>query len=144
MSNLSSTTPRPYDVLPTAYQDYPMDAVKIYEGSAVSDKIVSSANTGIAHTLVAAEDFLGFANATKDNSSGSSGSTTVNVIAEGVVQIPVTGVSDATKLGVTVYASDGNTFTLTSSSNSAVGKIVKYVSGSTCKVKFQGVGYRSV
>jgi predicted RecA/RadA family phage recombinase len=141
MANLTHTQPRNYQVLPTAYLDYPMAAsTTIYEGSALSDTGSATTATGVAETLVAGENFLGFANGTV--TTGSSVGT-INVIAEGVIQLAVTGVT-AASTGAEVYASDGSTFTLTSTSNTPVGKVIKIVSGTTVLVKFQGIGLRSI
>lgn len=145
MANLTHTQPRTYQVLPVAYLDYPVAAAKVYEGSALSDTSSTApgvAGTNVAETLVATENFIGFANATVDNSAGVSGAT-INVVAAGVIQLVVTGVT-AASVGATVYASDGNTFTLTSSGNTTIGKVIQIVSGTTVLVKFEGVGFRSI
>lgn len=141
MANLATTTPRTYQALPTAYVDYAMAAsTTIYEGSALSDTGSATTATNVAETLVAGENFMGFANTTVTTGSAVG---TVNAVAEGVIQLVVSGVT-AASLGVTVYASDGNTFTTTSTSNSSIGKVVKIVSGTTVLVKFQATGYRSI
>ena len=138
MANLSAPSPRQYQVLPDAYFDYPMTNAKIYEGSALSDAGSPGAGTNVAHNLVAGENFLGFADETVDNSGGSSGGVAITVVSKGVVQVAVTGVTSAS-LGATVYMSDGNTFTTTSTSNSKIGKVSKIVSGTTCLVSFNGI-----
>ena len=141
MAQLTVPTPRTYKILPVE-DDFPMAAsATIYEGSALSDTGSATTATGVAEPLVAGENFMGFANATV--TSPATGTTTINVNVDGVIQLVVTGVTSAS-LGATVYASDGNTFTTTSTSNTAVGKVVKIVSGTTVLVKFQAQGYRSV
>ena len=39
--------------------------------------------------------------------------------------------------------SDGNTFTLTSTSNTLIGVIKKFYAGTTCDVSFAGVGFKA-
>lgn len=142
MSQLTSPLPRTLELDGRNFQDYPMVSnVTIYQGSAVSDSGSPGSATNTAHQLVAGENFLGFANATVTNASG--GSSTINVITTGVVKLSVTGVS-STSLGAEVYASDGNTFTLTSSANSAIGRVVNIISGTTCLVRFTGLPYKSI
>ena len=136
MANLTTPSPRQFAVNPD-FMDYPIGTSKIYEGSAVSDAGSPSAGTNVANTLVAGENFLGFADQTVDNTSGASG-VTISVATKGYVQLVVTGVTSAS-LGATVYASDGNTFTLTSTSNSKIGKVAKIVSGTTVLVAFYGL-----
>jgi hypothetical protein len=141
MAQLTFTTPRTYQVLPSVYLDYPMAASStIYEGSALSDTGSATTGTGVAEPLVAGENFLGFANGTVTTGSSTG---IVNAVADGVIQLVVTGVT-ATSTGASVYASDGNTFTLTSTSNTLIGKIIKIVSGTTVLVKFSGIGFRGV
>lgn len=150
MAQLTNPNPRAYEVLPQ-YHQYPVDASqKIYEGSAVGTPLHSGggATAGYMRQLVATDLFIGFANDTVDNSSGAAGAIVVDVITEGVVKLNVIG-SSISAIGLDVYASDGNTFTIIQAGNeyvvdSSVGKIVKWLSGTTCLVKFQGEGYRSV
>jgi hypothetical protein len=140
MANLTATTPRTYQILPSTL-DYPIaGTATIYEGSALSDTGSATTGTGVAETLLGTETFLGFASQTV---LANSGITTITANVEGVIQLAVTGVT-AASTGATVYASDGNTFTTTSTSNSAVGKVIKVISGTTCLVKYQGLGYRSI
>src|SRR4051812_14777150 len=112
-------------------------SAKVYRGSALGLNSVS------ARQLVAGDTFLGFAEETKDNSSGSAGAITVAIRQRGTVSTPVTGASAATAYGTAVYMSDGDTATTTSTSNTQIGKVVRFVSGTTCLVYFEGVGVRS-
>jgi hypothetical protein len=62
----------------------------------------------------------------------------------GEIVLSVTGVASADDVGQTVYASDDDTFTLTSTSNSSIGKVARWISGTTCVVYFEAVPVRSL
>ena len=111
----------------------------IFEGAAVGDNA-----SGLARPLVAADPFLGFAKERCDNSAGAASARNVKVFERGKIELDVTGVASAADVGETVYASDDDTFTLTAGSNSAIGKVVRWVSGTRCVVYFEGVQVRSL
>src|SRR5574337_60984 len=103
------------DFILGAHNDLPVIASDIiYEGAAVGEN-----GAGYFRPLVAADPFAGFAQSTVDNSA----------------------VADE---GSTVYASDDDTFTLTSTSNTAIGKITRYISGTTVEVYFEASSFRSI
>jgi hypothetical protein len=110
----------------------------IYEGAAVGDN-----GSGYARPLVAGDPFLGFATEKADNSAGAAGAINVNVKHKGRVQLAV-GSLAITDVGKQVYASDDNTFTLTATSNSAIGRVIRFVSSGIGIVEFDvgrgGVG----
>jgi hypothetical protein len=134
---LSADTPRAYEL--GDMNDLPVKAsTTIYEGAAVG------LSSGYARGLVAGDEFQGFATKKADNSSGDAAAINVRVKKKGCIQLPVTGVSGVTDVGDTVYASADGTFTLTSSGNSAIGKIIRYISSTTVVVAFEGVAERSV
>ena len=120
------------------FNEYPvLTAITIYEGSAVGLQLSS----GYARQLVAATDldrFLGFAQEVADNApAGASGAINVKVRRRGEVLIAVTGVDGVDDIGKAVYASDGNTFTLTSADDTVfIGRIVQHVSGTSVWVSF--------
>lgn len=121
-------------------QDLPMIASDIiYEGAAVGDN-----GSGLARPLVAADPFLGFAERTADNSAGAASALRVRVRTRGQVQLAVTGAASAADVSETVYASDDDTFTLTAGSNTAIGKVSRWVSGTTCIVAFEAAYLRSL
>jgi len=138
MTTLAVNKPR---VWPLAdINDLPMIAADIiYEGAAVGDNA-----SGLARPLVAADPFLGFAQSQADNSLGAASAINVRVKSRGYIEIPVVGAASAADQGEIVYASDDDTFTLTSTSNSAVGKVVRWVTGTTCVVYFEAVALRSI
>jgi len=111
----------------------------IYEGAAVGDD-----GNGRARPLVAADDFMGFAVRKVDNTGGAAAAKRVDVREEGEIEIAVTGVTGDGDRGSTVYASDDDTFTLISTGNSAIGKIIRHVSGTTVVVHFQSKARRSI
>lgn len=121
-------------------QELPMIASDIiYEGAAVGDNA-----SGLARPLVAADSFLGFAERTTDNSAGAASAQKVRVRTRGQVQLTVVGASSAADVSETVYAADDDTFTLTAGSNTAIGKVSRWVSGTTCIVAFEALPFRSL
>lgn len=119
--------------------EYPAVATDIlYRGSAAGD------SSGTVRPLAAGDGFMGFIDAKADNSAGAASAINVSVIPEGEVLLAVTSVASENDYGVTVYASDDDTFTLASTSNSAIGKVSQWVSSTTCWVKFQGTAFRSI
>ena len=110
----------------------------LYRGAALED------TSGTADVVSGTGNFLGFCAAKADNSAGAASAIDVGVYPEGEVYLSVTGVEDTDDVGETVYATDDNTFTLTSSGGTAIGKIVQWVTSTYCWVKFQGVAHRSI
>lgn len=122
------------------FNDIPIIATDIvYEGAAVGES--SSAGTG--RPLVAGDVFLGFALAKADNAAGAASDINIRVTEKGRVQLAVTGVVSTADLGATVYADDDNAFTLTNSSNTVIGKIVRWLSSTNVIVAYQAAQQRS-
>jgi len=121
-------------------QELPMIASDIiYEGAAVGDNA-----SGLARPLVAADPFLGFAERTVDNSTGAASAKNVRVRTRGQVVLAVVGAASAADVSETVYASDDDTFTLTAGSNTAIGKVARWISGTNCVVAFEALPQRSL
>jgi len=138
MTTLAQDKPRALGV--GDFNELPVIASDIiYEGAAVGDN-----GSGLARPLVAADPFLGFAKERCDNSAGAASARNVKVVERGKIELDVTGVASADDVGETVYASDDDTFTLTAGSNSAIGKVARWVSGTRCVVYFEGVQLRSL
>jgi hypothetical protein len=138
MTTLATNKPRAYEL--GEFNELPMIANDIiYEGAAVGDN-----GSGLARPLVAADPFMGFAQRKADNTGGAASAVKVMVRPKGLIEIPVTGAASADDQGVTVYASDDDTFTLTAGSNTAIGKVHRWVSGTTCVVYFEAVSQRSI
>lgn len=112
---------------------YPVIAADIiYEGAAVGENA-----SGYARPLVAGDPFLGFAERQADNSLGLVGAINVEVKRKGSIVVPVAGASAVTANDrPLVYASDDDTFTLTASTNSIIGRVQRWISGTTCVVEF--------
>lgn len=141
MATLATEAKRIYEFnVDPLYNDVPMIASDtIYEGAAVGE----SSSSGNARPLQGGDAFLGFAVKTVTNGS-TVGENTVRVRQRGVVKLSVTGVSADDDLGVAVYASDDDTFTTASTGNTQIGKLVRWVSGTTAMVYFEAAGLRSI
>jgi hypothetical protein len=144
MATLAVDTPRAFELNgEVTWNEIPAIASDIiYEGAAVGES--SSAGTG--RPLVAADAFLGFCVEKCDNSAGAAAAKNIKVRPSGFVWLTVTNGDNIDDLGVTIYASDDNTFTTVASGNSAIGKIVRYDSSRThkCLVAFEAGYIRSI
>jgi hypothetical protein len=130
MTTLAANAPRDYE--DGIVNEHPMLAADIiYEGAAVGDN-----GSGYARPLVAADPFLGFSETKYDNSAGAAGAVTCRVRENGLIKLSVTGVTALTDRESNVYASDDNTFTLTKSTNTLVGRVYRWISGTNCIVEF--------
>lgn len=141
MTTLAVDKPRVYPVRPYEItNELPVIASDIiYEGAAVGDNA-----SGLARPLVAADPFLGFAQRQCDNSAGAASAKAVIVRSRGCVVLAVTGASSAADVSETVYAADDDTFTLTAGSNTAIGKVSRWISGTSCEVEFEALPFRSL
>ena len=127
---LSADTPRVYEL--GDINSLPVKAsTKIYEGAAVG----IDAASGYARGLNAGDAFKGFAERTADNSAGSNGDVRVRVLTKGIAKLAIANAA-ITDVDKTVYASDDGTFTLTASTNSYVGKVVRWESTGVVLVAF--------
>ncbi len=99
-------------------------ATKIYEGAAVG---IDSAD-GYSRGLVAGDRFGGFATETVDN-TGAAGAKEINVDAPNNNKRLALDVASAviTDVGLSVYASDEDAFTMTSTSNTLIGTAIRFV-----------------
>lgn len=140
MTTLAADKSRKFGISEGPHSNVGMVATDIiYQGAAVGDN-----GSGVARPLVAADVFLGFAFAKADNASGSAGDIDVELRLAGEVELSVTGVTGVGDIGETVYATDDDTYTLTASGASAIGKIVRWVSGTTCVVYYEAAAKRSI
>lgn len=137
MATLAADTPRTYQV--GDLEDYPVVAADIiYEGAAVGENA-----SGYARPLVAGDVFLGFAQRKVDNSAGSAGDVNVTVKRRGSIQLAVGSLAITDNDGVAVYASDDATFTKTSTSNSLIGYVSRFVSTGVGVVDFDAALVRA-
>jgi hypothetical protein len=138
MTTLAVNKPRAYEI--GDHNFLPMVATDIiYEGAAVGDN-----GSGIARPLVAGDPFMGFAMRKADNSAGAASAVIVEVKQRGEIVLAVTGAASAADVGETVYAADDDTFTLTVGSNTAIGKVARWVASTTCIVAFEALQVRSL
>lgn len=134
MTTLAADTPRSYQL--GEIEEYPVIAADIiYEGAAVGENA-----SGYSRPLVAADPFQGFAVEKVDNSAGSAGDKNVRVRTRGRVLLNVAGATAITANDrPLVYASDDDTFTLTSTSNSHIGWVSRWVSSGVAVVEFDAL-----
>jgi len=127
---LSADTPRAYEL--GSINTLPVKAsTLIYEGAAVGDD-----GAGYMRGCVAGDPFRGFAQSQADNSAvATDGAINVDVIAEGKVEVTLSGVA-ITDVGKPGYVSDDGTFTLTAGTNTKIGWVHRYVGTNTCVVAF--------
>jgi hypothetical protein len=134
MATLTKDTPRDYTL--GDLEEYPVVADDvIYEGAAVGEN-----DSGYAQPLVAAKKFLGFATRKADNSGGSAGDQRVIVRQKGKIRLPISGLAITANDRPPVYASDDNTFTLTSTDNTKIGYVSRWVSTGVAIVEFDARG----
>jgi hypothetical protein len=105
------------------------EAAVIYEGSAVG------LTSGYARQLTAGDIFAGFAHVGVPVAPAADGGELVRVRRFGLIVLTIASVA-VTDIGKAVYASDGNTFTLTASTNSHIGRVVRVVGTNTALVAF--------
>lgn len=115
MTNLTTATARTY--LQGDLEDLPVKAASaIYEGSAIGF------TAGYHRHLAAGDEFAGFA--LQDVASQTNdGDAYVRVRTRGRIVLTITSVA-VTDIGKPVYATDGNAFTLTASTNAHIGRVV--------------------
>lgn len=131
---LNADTPREFPL--GEIEEYPVIASDIvYEGAAVGENAA-----GYARPLVAADPFLGFAESQVDNSAGAAGDKNVRVKTRGRVRLTVAGATAITANDrPAVYASDDGTFTLTSTANSKIGYVSRWIASTDCIVEFDAL-----
>lgn len=117
---------------PTSLNELPVIASDIiYKGAFVGDN-----GSGLARPLVAGDPFMGVCEQQCDNSAGAASALNVKVREQGRLEMAVTGASSAADVNEIVYASDDDTLTLTAGSNTPIGKVARWVTGTTCVVQF--------
>lgn len=119
MTTLAVDKPRAYEL--GEFNSFPVIASDIiFEGAVVGDN-----GSGYARPLAAGDPFLGFAIEKVDNSTGAAGDKRVRVHDEGKIRLPIASLAIGDR-GKPVYASDDDTFTLTPSTNTYVGSVVRW------------------
>jgi hypothetical protein len=140
MATLAIDKPRRFELTgghPYLFEAPAVAADIIYAGAAVGE----STTTGTGRPLVAGDGFMGFCVERCDNSAGAAAALNIKMYDEGDVILTVTGVDNLNDFESAVYASDDDTFTLASTSNTKIGK-VKYVMDTAtgkCIVSFKAL-----
>lgn len=134
MATLAADKPRTYQL--GEFEEYPVIAADIiYEGAAVGENAL-----GYSRPLVALDPFQGIALQNVDNSTGAAGDKAVQVRTRGRMVVNVVGASAITANDrPPVYASDDDTFTLTSTGNTKIGYVQKWLGGTSCVVEFDAL-----
>lgn len=115
----------------------------VFAGAAVGE----STTSGTGRPLSGGDAFKGFAVEKCDNEGGAAAAKNIKVLAQGDVELTVTGVDNVDDEGATVYAIDDDTFTLTSTTAySSIGKVKRVINTSTNKalVHFEADYQRSI
>jgi hypothetical protein len=136
MPQLTAALARTYEVGDHAHYGV-KDVSAIFQGSAVG-LVPSSTGAGYARQLTAGDFFVGFAEMDVASTAGD-GAATVRVRQRGKVLLTITSVA-VTDIGKPVYASDGDTFTLTQSTNVHIGRVVRVAATNTAVVEFDASG----
>lgn len=131
MAQLTANKPRAYkqgDI-----EEYPVAAgLVIYEGSLVGEN-----GSGYSRQLVAADPFQGVAVEEVDNTGGANGAKMVKVRTVGVLHnAAIAALAITANDRPLVYASDGDTLTLTSASNSRIGSVRRWNETGLADVEF--------
>lgn len=138
---LTADTRRDYEASPLEASSLPLLASTVtYEGSFLGDNAA-----GFARALVAGDPFRGIATQGVTGNA-TNGGVEVPAIRKGVLcNVAVTGGSLAgAGSGALVYASADDTLTTTSTSNSLVGRLIRWdATNSLGDVSFEAVGSRS-
>lgn len=143
MATLARDKPRVFELggNDPSYNEVPAIASDIiYAGAAVGE----STTSGTGRPLVAGDNFMGFCVENCDNSAGAAAAKNIKVRDRGKVKLSVTGVSAVTAYDAPVAASDDDTFTLTTSGNTTIGKVKRVISGAVCIVEFEATSARSI
>lgn len=132
MANTTADISRIYESsVEPVFNDFGVEAsTTIYEGAAVGvDTASNLAESFVTNTSV----FVGFAMSKADNSSGAAGDINVHVRAKGIIKLTVNTATDAgatLDIGEAVYADDDQTFSMTSASQTQIGKVHRVISQS--------------
>lgn len=120
MTALTNDTNRVFEVNNDSNAVALAAGTKVFQGSLIGKTV-----TGYGRALEAGDTAMGFAKDNVDNTDGTDGEKIVEVKSMGKVSLFISGLTIA-DVGKDVYASDDNTFTLTSTNNSKVGKIIRF------------------
>lgn len=145
MATLAADKPRTFELNggDPSWNEVPIIANDtVYAGAAVGQ----SSTSGTGRPLAGGDDFLGFCVEQCANEGGAASAKRIKMRDEGTVKLSVTGVSSVStgRPGLAVYASDDDTFTLTATGGTAIGKINRWITGAICMVDFEALTARSI
>ena len=130
MTTLAKDQPREF--LQGDFVDYPVIADDIiYQGAGVGEN-----GSGYSRPLQAGDRFQGFADYQVDNAGGAAGAKDVRVRTRGKIRAAITSIAITANDQPAVYMSDDNTFTLSSTGNSLIGYVERWVSTGVAIVYF--------
>lgn len=113
-----------------------LNTLTVYESVHPYEGAMAGMASGYVRPLVAGDQFAGHFYNEKTNAAGASGDVSVS-LRQGRYRAQVTITSVAiTDVGKPVFASADNTYSLTSTTYSRVGKVVRYVTTNTAIVEF--------
>lgn len=158
MTDLIANKPRKYQGEPVAQVPYPMlTNTQLFAGAAV---MLDAAGLAVVAAALATQKFAGFARQYADNRTGSpgggaSGANLVECETKGKVWLTVTNSGNwaRTDVGITIYATDSDTFTTSAGTNNIiVGKVIHVpealVAAATTVgevlIAFEGLAERSI
>lgn len=141
MTTLAADKPRvPGTNMDPLFDDLQMIASDIiYEGAMVGDN-----GSGYARPLAAADPFFGICERQCDNSAGAAGAKRVKVRRRGTVDLPCASATGVAFISEILYASDDDTFTFVSTSNTAIGKVTDVPVSGTVTVAYESLPVRSI
>lgn len=149
MAQLTAAQPRAYE----PQEDPMLDDIPtasgtngtIYEGAAVALGGTNAANmVGLVSGSGSNDTFAGFCYRNVDNTGNGSAILNVKIRTKGVVLLSVATANGQSNVGSTVYASDGNTFSLSSTGGCSIGKVHRWITSTYCMVYFEGASARSL
>lgn len=151
MTALAADKPRTYGSCSFEHTErLPLIAgAKVYAGSTLMWDDAGSPTLGVeAHAAAGASKlFAGFSKEPADNTNGALGDKIIDVVRAGIIVLVISATIAASDLGASVYAAtDDDTFNLTSTNNTLIGKITRVVtagaSGSnSVEVEFNAKGF---
>jgi hypothetical protein len=144
MANATTDVVRAYEYTEDpVFNDLPVAAGTnglLYEGTFVA----AGGSTGATMISGTNDTFAGICAKKVDNTGGAALALNVHLRSLAYPIMTVVGAASGTAVGQAVYGSDNQTATLTPGSNLQVGKVHRWISGTTCVVKCEALSVRSI
>lgn len=139
MPTLAANKPRTYEGAIRRRNTLAVIASDIlYEGAAIGQVSAS----GHVRPLTSVDVFVGFAEQQVDNSLGAAAARNISIIAQGSISLPITGLLITDRVGLPVYATDDDTFSLSPVGGVFIGFLDRFVSAGVGIVNFFAGRYR--